>query len=165
MELQLVLEKAGGFFEEARSDAYRHQDEEDSLQMMRRQNQRQDEESLLSSSFRSEVDDEGLGGNGSQMTRRTGSFIDQNHPDHDIERNEASMGGIAASRRLGFITGTIKTEKVHAFERVLFRATRGNVFLKLANIERHVEEPTTGEKTFKTVYVVFFAGREQGVRS
>ena len=158
VELQLVLEKAGGFFEEARSDAYRHQDEEDSLQMMRRQNQRQDEESLLSSSFRSEVDDEGLGGNGSQMTRRTGSFIDQNHPDHDIERNEASMGGIAASARLGFITGTIKTEKVHAFERVLFRATRGNVFLKLANIEGHVEEPTTGEKTFKTVYVVFFAG-------
>ena len=103
MELQLVLEKAGGFFEEARSDAYRHQDEEDSLQMMRRQNQRQDEESLLSSSFRSEVDDEGLGGNGSQMTRRTGSFIDQNHPDHDIERNEASMGGISGEVR--FITG------------------------------------------------------------
>ena len=34
----------------------------------------------------------------------------------------------------------------------------GSVFLKLANIEGHVEEPTTGEKTFKTVYVVFFAG-------
>ena len=32
------------------------------------------------------------------------------------------------------------------------------MFLKLANIEGHVEEPTTGEKTFKTVYVVFFAG-------
>ena len=34
VELQLVLEKAGGFFEEARSDAHRHQDEEDSLRMM-----------------------------------------------------------------------------------------------------------------------------------
>ncbi|CAL6341913.1 unnamed protein product [Bathycoccus prasinos] len=160
VELQLVLEKAGGFFEEARSDANRHQDEEDSLRMMRRENARQDEESLLSSSFRSEIDDEGLGNGGSpsRMTRRTGSFIDQNHPDHDVERNDASMGGVAASARLGFITGTINTEKVHAFERVLFRATRGNVFLKLANIDGHVEEPTTGEKTFKTVYVVFFAG-------
>jgi V-type H+-transporting ATPase subunit a len=46
VELQLVLEKAGGFFEEARSDAHRHQDEEDSLRMMRRENARQDEESL-----------------------------------------------------------------------------------------------------------------------
>ena len=156
VELQLVLEKAGGFFEDARSDANRHQDEEDALRQMRRDNQRQDEESLLSTSFHSA--EETTVNNNNNGGRRDGSFIDRNHPDHDIEQNNNNQSGFAASARLGFITGTISTEKVHAFERVLFRATRGNVFLKLANIDGYVEEPTTGEKTFKTVYVVFFAG-------
>ena len=32
--------------------------------------------------------------------------------------------------RLGFVAGVIPQEKVSAFERVLFRATRGNMFLK-----------------------------------
>ena len=57
---------------------------------------------------------------------------------------------------MGFITGTINTEKVHAFERVLFRATRGNVFE--GEHRRARGRADDGEKTFKTVYVVFFAG-------
>lgn len=32
--------------------------------------------------------------------------------------------------RLGFVAGVIPQEKLSAFERVLFRATRGNMFLK-----------------------------------
>ena len=32
--------------------------------------------------------------------------------------------------RLGFVAGVIPQEKISAFERVLFRATRGNMFLK-----------------------------------
>ena len=60
--------------------------------------------------------------------------------------------------RLGFITGVLLTAKTASFERVLFRATRGNMFLKQSPIEGKVEDPSTGEKVEKTVYVVFFAG-------
>ncbi len=32
--------------------------------------------------------------------------------------------------RLGFVTGLIQQEKLPGFERLLFRATRGNMFLR-----------------------------------
>lgn len=48
--------------------------------------------------------------------------------------------------RLGFITGVIPKIKAASFERILFRATRGNMFLKQASIEDAVVDPATGEK-------------------
>ena len=35
--------------------------------------------------------------------------------------------------RLGFVTGLIQTERLNSFERILFRATRGNMFLRTVN--------------------------------
>eukprot|EP00958_Prasinococcus_capsulatus_P008757 scaffold866_cov544-Prasinococcus_capsulatus_cf.AAC.9 len=60
--------------------------------------------------------------------------------------------------RLGFITGLIPTERINSFERILFRATRGNMFLRTAPIDGKVVDPSTGEKMQKTVFIVFFAG-------
>ena len=59
--------------------------------------------------------------------------------------------------RLGFVAGTIAEDKLHSFERLLFRATRGNMFLKFASVGT-VVDPTTTEKVEKAVFVVFFAG-------
>lgn len=36
--------------------------------------------------------------------------------------------------QLGFVAGTIPVEKLAAFERLLFRATRGNMYLKFAPV-------------------------------
>jgi len=36
--------------------------------------------------------------------------------------------------RLGFVAGLIQQEKLTSFERLLFRATRGNMFLKSASV-------------------------------
>lgn len=60
--------------------------------------------------------------------------------------------------RLGFISGVVPKAKTASFERILFRATRGNMFLRQAPIEDAVLDPATGEKVEKTVFVVFFAG-------
>lgn len=60
--------------------------------------------------------------------------------------------------RLGFITGLVAKSKAPAFERILFRATRGNVFLRQAEIEDPVLDPATGEKMEKIVFLVFFSG-------
>jgi V-type H+-transporting ATPase subunit a len=38
--------------------------------------------------------------------------------------------------QLGFVAGTIPVEKLAAFERLLFRATRGNMFLKFTSVGR-----------------------------
>ena len=61
------------------------------------------------------------------------------------------------SVRLGFVAGMIAQEKLTPFERLLFRATRGNMFLKNASVGA-VVDPTTSEKQEKAVFVVFYAG-------
>ena len=48
--------------------------------------------------------------------------------------------------RLGFITGLVAKSKATAFERILFRATRGNLFFKQAPVEQPVLDPATNEK-------------------
>ncbi|XVE48991.1 hypothetical protein DITRI_Ditri01bG0045800 [Diplodiscus trichospermus] len=60
--------------------------------------------------------------------------------------------------KLGFITGLVPREKSMAFERILFRATRGNVFLRQVPVEEPVTDPVSGEKTEKNVFVVFYSG-------
>eukprot|EP00296_Roombia_truncata_P007532 JP445971.1.p2 GENE.JP445971.1~~JP445971.1.p2 ORF type:complete len:861 (+),score=325.07 JP445971.1:224-2584(+) len=62
------------------------------------------------------------------------------------------------STRLGSITGVIMTDKLFQFERVLFRATRGNMFLRSTPIPEPIADPHTGEKVQKSVFVVFFSG-------
>jgi hypothetical protein len=59
--------------------------------------------------------------------------------------------------RLGFVAGLIQQDKLPAFERLLFRATRGNMFLKQSAVGKH-KDPASGEQQEKSVFVVFFAG-------
>ncbi|KAI5673176.1 hypothetical protein M9H77_13540 [Catharanthus roseus] len=60
--------------------------------------------------------------------------------------------------KLGFISGLVPREKSMAFERILFRATRGNVFLRQSAVDEPVTDPVSGEKVEKNVFVVFFSG-------
>ncbi|GFP85914.1 v-type proton ATPase subunit a3 [Phtheirospermum japonicum] len=60
--------------------------------------------------------------------------------------------------KLGFITGLVPRGKSMAFERILFRATRGNVFIKQSTVDEPVIDPVSGEKVEKNVFVVFFSG-------
>lgn len=48
--------------------------------------------------------------------------------------------------KLGSVSGLVPREKSMAFERILFRATRGNLFLKQAVVEDSVTDPVSGEK-------------------
>ncbi|PSN32175.1 hypothetical protein C0J52_26601 [Blattella germanica] len=45
--------------------------------------------------------------------------------------------------RLGFVAGVVPRERVPAFERMLWRISRGNVFLRQAEIEHSLEDPNT----------------------
>nr|GEW93131.1 V-type proton ATPase subunit a3 [Tanacetum cinerariifolium] len=48
--------------------------------------------------------------------------------------------------KLGFLTGLVPKGRALAFERILFRATRGNVFLRQSSVDEAVIDPTSGEK-------------------
>ena len=54
--------------------------------------------------------------------------------------------------KLEFITGLVPREKSMAFERILFRATRGNVFLRQAVLEDPVTDPVSGEKVINCYF-------------
>ncbi|KAL1810890.1 hypothetical protein DCAR_0622991 [Daucus carota subsp. sativus] len=62
--------------------------------------------------------------------------------------------------KLGFISGLVPKAKSLSFERILFRATRGNVYLKQAVVEHPVTDPVSGEKVEKNVFAVFFSGEK-----
>ncbi|KAK8956628.1 Vacuolar proton ATPase a3 [Platanthera zijinensis] len=60
--------------------------------------------------------------------------------------------------KLGFLSGLVPKEKSMAFERILFRATRGNMFLKQVPVDEPVNDPVSGEKIAKNVFVIFYSG-------
>lgn len=62
--------------------------------------------------------------------------------------------------KLGFLAGLVPRVKSMAFERILFRATRGNVFLRQSAVEDPVTDPVSGEKIEKNVFVVFYSGEK-----
>jgi len=63
-----------------------------------------------------------------------------------------------ATVKLGFVTGVILREKFPSFERVLWRATRGNLFMKHAEIEDLLKDPNTSEMVEKNVFIIFYQG-------
>jgi V-type H+-transporting ATPase subunit a len=78
---------------------------------------------------------------------------------HRVKRTEGMYCLQDASKvaRLGFMAGTIEVDKLYAFERLLFRATRGNMFLRSAAVGK-VIDPNTNKEREKAVFVVFYAG-------
>ena len=67
-------------------------------------------------------------------------------------------GGAGGGLQLGFVAGVILRERLPAFEKMLWRACRGNVFLRVAEIEDPLEDPHTGDEVIKSVFVIFFQG-------
>ncbi|KAK7789681.1 hypothetical protein R5R35_011447 [Gryllus longicercus] len=86
------------------------------------------------------------GGGGGELTRALASD------------ESAATGGVRG--RLGFVAGVVPRERVPAFERMLWRISRGNVFLRRAELDQPLEDPTTGNEIFKTVFVAFFQGEQ-----
>lgn len=70
---------------------------------------------------------------------------------HQVQQNQG---------RLGFVAGVIERERVPAFERMLWRISRGNVFLRQVELEQSLEDPNTGNPLYKTVFVAFFQGEQ-----
>ncbi|XP_055923207.1 V-type proton ATPase 116 kDa subunit a 1-like [Eupeodes corollae] len=62
--------------------------------------------------------------------------------------------------RLGFVAGVINRERVFGFERMLWRISRGNVFLKRSDLDEPLKDPATGHPIYKTVFVAFFQGEQ-----
>ncbi|KAH9611632.1 hypothetical protein KSS87_010326 [Heliosperma pusillum] len=66
--------------------------------------------------------------------------------DTPLLRDQDKSVDASKTVQLGFFTGLVPREKSMAFERILFRATRGNVFVRQTSVENPVMDPASGEK-------------------
>ncbi|KAJ8038583.1 hypothetical protein HOLleu_16046 [Holothuria leucospilota] len=114
------------------------------------------------------------------ILRKTQQFFDeaeQHHQQmHDADREDDSQNllgdegpRVGQPMRLGstflffivcgrFVAGVIERERLPAFEQMLWRVCRGNVFLRQADIETPLEDPSTGRDMLKNVFMLFFQG-------
>ena len=58
--------------------------------------------------------------------------------------------------RFSSITGVVSAEEKVRFERMIFRATRGNCYVRFAPIEQPIADPETGLLVEKVVFIIFF---------
>jgi V-type H+-transporting ATPase subunit a len=75
--------------------------------------------------------------------------------------NEANLLETEAARpdldmRFSSITGVVATEEKNRFERMIFRATRGNCYVRFAPIMQPITDPETGMLLEKSVFIIFY---------
>ncbi|XP_047427869.1 V-type proton ATPase 116 kDa subunit a isoform X3 [Mugil cephalus] len=95
------------------------------------------------------------------ILRRTQQFFDEMEDPSLLEESSILLEPNDPHRaplRLGFVAGVIGRERIPTFERMLWRVCRGNVFLRQADIEDSLEDPTTGDQVHKSVFIIFFQG-------
>lgn len=97
------------------------------------------------------------------LTKDSAFFSEAIHGKEQEDREESRgllepESAVAKAVKLGFVTGVIMRDKFGAFERVLWRATRGNLFMKHAEIEELIKDPHTGEQVEKNVFIIFYQG-------
>ncbi|XP_066310161.1 V-type proton ATPase subunit a1-like isoform X1 [Miscanthus floridulus] len=92
--------------------------------------------------------------------------LDENIYDNGVDEGNAYLleqgvhQGAHGNSGVRFVSGIILKSKALAFERMLFRATRGNMLFNQAPAGEPVTDPISGEEVEKTVFVVFFSGEQ-----
>ncbi|KAM1803654.1 hypothetical protein ACFX16_029802 [Malus domestica] len=92
--------------------------------------------------------------------------LDENIYSNDHYGDEVSLleqdirPGPSDQSGLRFVSGIICKSKALKFERMLFRATRGNMLFNHAPADELMMDPLSTEMVEKTVFVVFFSGMQ-----
>ncbi|KAG9634148.1 V0/A0 complex, 116-kDa subunit of ATPase, partial [Aureobasidium melanogenum] len=94
--------------------------------------------------------------------------IDENHDDDAplLADMEQAHNGDASGERsfsvmnIGFVAGVIPRERMAAFERILWRTLRGNLYMNQSEIEEPIINPENNEEMHKSVFVIFAHGKE-----
>lgn len=99
-----------------------------------------------------------------QVLEKTQAFFSEQEESNGMDSVHKALipddANVSIRGRLGFVAGVVNRERVPAFERMLWRISRGNVFLRQAEIEKPLEDPATGNEIHKTVFVAFFQGEQ-----
>lgn len=79
--------------------------------------------------------------------------VENNTPAGDVDRSFSGMN-------IGFVAGVINRDRVGAFERILWRTLRGNLYMNQSEIPEPLIDPSNNEPISKNVFVIFAHGKE-----
>ncbi|KAI9094946.1 V-type ATPase, V0 complex, 116kDa subunit family [Phlyctochytrium arcticum] len=82
--------------------------------------------------------------------------LEQPDDSENLERGEGAL----RTANLGFVAGVIPRGRMSTFERILFRALRGNLYMNYAEIDEPIVDPVTDEVIQKNVFIIFAHGRQ-----
>ena len=82
----------------------------------------------------------------------------------DVEQQPRGQNGGAgqsfAVMNIGFVAGVIPRERIAAFERILWRTLRGNLYMNQSEIPEPIIDPTNNSEQQKNVFVIFAHGKD-----
>ena len=58
--------------------------------------------------------------------------------------------------------GVIDRARTVSFEKMLWRVSKGNIFVRFSDIEEEMKDPKTGEDIIKSVFMIFYQVRNIG---
>lgn len=79
--------------------------------------------------------------------------VEQHTSAPDVDRSFSVMN-------IGFVAGVIPRDRVAAFERILWRTLRGNLYMNQSEIPEPLIDPSNNEPINKNVFVIFAHGKE-----
>ncbi|MCJ1314653.1 H(+)-transporting V0 sector ATPase subunit a [Agyrium rufum] len=116
------------------------------------------------------------------VLREAGGFFDRAHGNveeirpssdndeapllQDIEQQPRGANGDGQEQQsfalmnIGFVAGVIPRERMGAFERILWRTLRGNLYMNQTEIPEAILDPASNEESHKNVFVIFAHGKE-----
>ncbi|KAF2842040.1 vacuolar ATP synthase 98 kDa subunit [Patellaria atrata CBS 101060] len=81
----------------------------------------------------------------------------------DVEQHNGDAQGGDRSfsvMNIGFVAGVIPRERIAAFERILWRTLRGNLYMNQKEVPEPIINPETNEGVSKNVFIIFAHGKE-----
>jgi V-type H+-transporting ATPase subunit a len=81
----------------------------------------------------------------------------------DVEQHARQNGDSERTlmvMNIGFVAGVIPRDRIAAFERILWRTLRGNLYMNQSEIPQPIIDPSTNETVDKNVFVIFAHGKE-----
>lgn len=94
-----------------------------------------------------------------EMLERTQVFFAEQENSESLN-DEDNITAQSDHSRLDFVSGVIERDRLAGFERMLWRVSMGNVFLRQSDVVEPLKDPSTGHQLRKSVFVAFFQGDE-----
>jgi len=99
-----------------------------------------------------------LSGNQFDLPEATESTALLEDPEQDNQDIQPS------SMKFNITAGVIERNRMAAFEKMLWRVSKGNVFIKFVEIDELIEDPSSGDTLYKAIFIIFFQGEQLKTR-